>query len=745
MWYGENDKVSVVKKEKKKDTRTTWFETSTATVPRQRRQKACWEGQIKLSPNDVIPSVEELKKIKYCKWHNATSHSTNEYKVFRQQLQSAERSASVDPQHQITTDDAKGKGKGPSANVNMVFMLPMEFLAPFSDDNEVDCPDEIAQLALDPMTAIFEKLDDNERQHLNALFVKGKVDGQPMTKILVDGGAAINIMPYAVYQKLGKGDQDLTKTDMMLKDFEGNVSPVKGAICVELTIGNKTLPTTFFVISGKGAYNLLFTDDGKLGQVFTSANDLVEVDIGNGDRPRPTFINAKLDSKNLNNATPMDGFPMIVANLLVDAAAGHWIISFMDGNAGYNQIFMAEEDIPKTAFRCPGHVGLFEWIVMTFGLKNAGATYQRAMNFIFHEFIGKLVEIYIDDVVVKSGNFIKHLADLRKVLECTRKHGLKMNPNKCAFGVLAGKFLGFMVHQRGIEISRRYIDAINKIVAPTNKIELQPLIGKINFIRRFISNLHYLLSAECTIICKDDVVRYMLCMLIINGRIGKWILALSEFDLHYESAKAVKGQIMADFETQHCGVVGTLEIVPWTLFFDGSMCDRGAGIGIVHADAVEIFDDAMVVINQLAGTYECRSEVLITYYENSIQLLREFKDFRLEHVPRLQNELANRLAQHASGYQLILNLLSAISADDWRKELIDYLKDPSKKVERHVRSGEFDEFAIVNGQAEASNKGIIKLIKRKIEENPRRWHTLLSEALWSYRMACHGSTKVPPY
>ena len=75
---------------------------------------------------------------------------------------------------------------------------------------------------------------------------------------------------------------------------------------------------------------------------------------------------------------------------------------------------------------------------MTFTLKNADATYQRAMNFIFHEFISKLGEIYIDDVVVKSGDFIKHLADLRKVLECTRKHGLKMNPNKCAFGVSAG-------------------------------------------------------------------------------------------------------------------------------------------------------------------------------------------------------------------------------------------------------------------------------------------------------------------
>jgi len=73
----------------------------------------------------------------------------------------------------------------------------------------------------------------------------------------------------------------------------------------------------------------------------------------------------------------------------------------------------------------------------------------------------------------------------------------------------------------------------------------------------------------------------MLSMPIMSGRIGKWILALSEFDLRYESAKAVKGQIMANFVTQRCGVVGTLEIIPWTLFFDGSTCDRGVGIGIV--------------------------------------------------------------------------------------------------------------------------------------------------------------------
>ena len=90
---------------------------------------------------------------------------------------------------------------------------------------------------------------------------------------------------------------------------------------------------------------------------------------------------------------------------------------------------------------------------------------------------------------MKSKGHQEHLADLRKALECTRKHGLKMNPNKCAFGVSAGQFLGFMAHERGIKISQKTITTINKVVAPETKVELQSLIGKINFIRRFIANL----------------------------------------------------------------------------------------------------------------------------------------------------------------------------------------------------------------------------------------------------------------
>ena len=110
-------------------------------------------------------------------------------------------------------------------------------------------------------------------------------------------------------------------------------------------------------------------------------------------------IRVCIDFRDLNKATPKDGYPMPIADMLINEASGHRVISFLDGNAGYNQIFMAEEDISKTSFRCPGFVGLFEWVVMTFGLKNARATYQRAMNLIFHDLLGAILEVYIDDIV----------------------------------------------------------------------------------------------------------------------------------------------------------------------------------------------------------------------------------------------------------------------------------------------------------------------------------------------------------
>ena len=104
---------------------------------------------------------------------------------------------------------------------------------------------------------------------------------------------------------------------------------------------------------------------------------------------------------------------------------------------------------------------------MTFGLKNVGATYQRAMNLIFHDLLGVILEVYIDDIVVKSDAFESHLSDLCLAFERMKKYGLKMNPLKCAFVVSDGKFLGFIIHEEGMEIDPKKIQAIQKIEAPT--------------------------------------------------------------------------------------------------------------------------------------------------------------------------------------------------------------------------------------------------------------------------------------
>jgi len=148
---------------------------------------------------------------------------------------------------------------------------------------------------------------------------------------------------------------------------------------------------------------------------------------------------------------------------------------------------MAPADKEKTAFRTPK--GIYYYKVMPFGLKNAGATYQRAMQKIFDDMLHQHVECYVDDLVVKSKEKENHLQDLRLVFERLRRFQLKMNPLKCAFGVSSGKFLGFIVRHRGIEIDQSKIEAILKMPEPRNIHELKSLQGKLAYIRRFISNL----------------------------------------------------------------------------------------------------------------------------------------------------------------------------------------------------------------------------------------------------------------
>ncbi|GKV52448.1 hypothetical protein SLEP1_g59025 [Rubroshorea leprosula] len=478
-------------------------------------------------------------------------------------------------------------------------------------------------------------------------YAQRNLAAEDLSRVLVDNGAAVNVLPTCMLYKIGKSLDDLVHTEVTISDFTGGVNHSRGVLPVELTVGNRTLMSVFFVVDTVATYNallgsdwihsswcvpsslhqkLIFWNGGKAEVVsaddkpFSANTHLVEaryyedigtirffgmdrhgkpigitacsrpslskcaveeerekavleitkklaayfaekvvqvdrseivheaeaqdpleeINLGSESEPKVTFISDSLepqtrdqivrllhefkdcfawdysempgldrklvehklpiaegfrpykqpprrmsvevtlkvkeeierlcvDFRNLNLATPKDEYPMPIADLLVDG--------------------VAHADVPKTAFRCPGVVGTFEWVVMPFGLKNAGATYQRAMNAIFHDMIGKFMEIYIDDVVVKSNGEADHLVHLRKSFERMRQHGLKMNPLKCAFGVSACNFLGYLVHERSLEVDKNKARAVIEAKPPQNKKELQRFLGQVNFLRRFISNL----------------------------------------------------------------------------------------------------------------------------------------------------------------------------------------------------------------------------------------------------------------
>jgi RNase H-like domain found in reverse transcriptase/Reverse transcriptase (RNA-dependent DNA polymerase) len=194
-----------------------------------------------------------------------------------------------------------------------------------------------------------------------------------------------------------------------------------------------------------------------------------------------------VDFQDLNKACPKDDFPLPVTEIIIDHTSSYEVFSFMDGYAGYNQIKMAVEDENHTAFRMP--IGIYCYKVMPFGLKNAGATYQRAMMKIFDDMIHKIVECYVDDLVIKAMSYEEHLQHLEVVFSRLREHALKLNPLKCAFMVSSGKFLGFVVRHRGIEIDLGKIKVIIELPPPKNLKQLRSLQGQLAYIRRFIANL----------------------------------------------------------------------------------------------------------------------------------------------------------------------------------------------------------------------------------------------------------------
>ena len=187
---------------------------------------------------------------------------------------------------------------------------------------------------------------------------------------------------------------------------------------------------------------------------------------------------------------------------IVDASAGHGMLFFLDAFSGYHQIPMHPPDAEKTSFITPH--GLYCYNVMPFGLKNAGVTYQRLVTKMFRPLLYSTMEVYIDDMLVKSKRRPDHAAHLQQTFDLLREYGMKLNPLKCAFRVSVGRFLGFMITQRGIEANPAQLKTILQSPAPSSKKGIQQLTGRLASLGRFISRFTDLLKPFFTTLIESN-------------------------------------------------------------------------------------------------------------------------------------------------------------------------------------------------------------------------------------------------
>jgi ribonuclease HI len=272
---------------------------------------------------------------------------------------------------------------------------------------------------------------------------------------------------------------------------------------------------------------------------------------------------------------------------------------------------------------------------------------------------------------------------------------------------------------------------------------------------------HILLSAEMIVICKSDVIKHMLSAPVLKGRLGKWMFALSEFDIQYQPTKAVKGQALADLTAERINTdIAALSVRAWAMYFDGSACGDGCGIGILlvsprgatysfsirlstacsnnlaeyeavrkgmellleaRAEAVEIFGDSKLVISQLTEQYRCESELLFLLWVQCQELMVQFRYINFDWIPRIQNSEANDLAQMASGYKAVADRadlqVHLLEQGDWRADIFNYLKDSARGAPKRICYKAMKYVLIVDDMFYRTLEGLLLKCLGPIESN----------------------------
>eukprot|EP00253_Pinus_taeda_P028204 PITA_28204 len=223
-------------------------------------------------------------------------------------------------------------------------------------------------------------------------------------------------------------------------------------------------------------------------------------------RKKTGEITLCIDFKNMNKVSLKDNYPLPKMDHILQRVVEASRMSLLDGYFGYNHILVHEDDRDKTTFTTLWET--FHYSKMPFGLKNVGATFQRAMGIAFENEKDVFLVVYLDDLIVFSNSNEDHLYHLKIVFHRCRKYGIFLNPKKSLFAMDEGKLLGHIISKEGIHIDPARVEAIQKIDFPRSKKEIQAFNGKMNFLHRFVPNLAEHLREITNMLKKDSVVKW---------------------------------------------------------------------------------------------------------------------------------------------------------------------------------------------------------------------------------------------
>nr|XP_016506893.1 PREDICTED: uncharacterized protein LOC107824606 [Nicotiana tabacum] len=415
-----------------------------------------------------------------------------------------------------------------------------------------------------------------------------------------------------------------------------------------------------------------------------------------------------VDFTDLNKACPKDSFPLPHIDQLIDATTGHELLSFLDAYSGYNQILMEEKDQEKTTFIT--HQGTYCYKVMPFRLKNMGATYQRLITKMFKNQLGKTMEVYIDDMLVKSKRKEDYIGHLKEAFDILRWYDMKLNSEKCAFGVSSGKFLGFLVSQRGIEVNPEQIKAIEGIpeTLTSKKQEGQRDPVECRVRRCPEETKSVLVFATLT---RQSIIRRvphsLPSRIRSHGKCSSSPRKPSQMGHRTEQARyiiptanlnkvASARRLCRRFQSRDTAEVEqeALHTTPeqsdlWVLYIDGASNAMGSGLGLVlevptgevilqslrcpemtnneaeyeaviaglklalkyGARWVILRCHSQLVVNQVTGTFQIKEQRLQKYQTEIHKLLPEFDECRFDQIPRAQSKWSR---QAGSVHMLVL-------------------------------------------------------------------------------------------